>query len=160
MSVGLTSLQLKIWLDDFSYAIYVPLCLECSFGSCVELLYKFCITQCKKIPNFCIACWISLMSLGCLGEQAKCWLCSITEAAPGQMHPDLQSWQHRCVPGARLVAAPVLLIIRVNPWLPPMLPQALHKVGREEEDDAAGFVPLTQLYFQERKNKRLDSAKG
>lgn len=34
MNVGLTSLQLKIWLD-FSRAIYVPLYLECSFGSCV-----------------------------------------------------------------------------------------------------------------------------
>ena len=33
--MGLTSLQLKVWLDDFSCAIYVPLYLECSFGSCV-----------------------------------------------------------------------------------------------------------------------------
>lgn len=34
MNVGLTSLQLKIWLD-FSCSIYAPLYLECSFGSCV-----------------------------------------------------------------------------------------------------------------------------
>lgn len=32
--MSLASLQLKIWLD-FSCAIYVPLYLECSFGSCV-----------------------------------------------------------------------------------------------------------------------------
>lgn len=93
MSVGLTSLQLKIWLNDFSYAIYVPLYPECSFGSYVTLLYKFCITWCTKIPGFCIDCRICLMSLDCLGEQAKCWLCSITVPAPGQMCPDLMAAQ-------------------------------------------------------------------
>lgn len=31
MNVGLTSLQLKIRLDDFSCVTYVPLYLECSF---------------------------------------------------------------------------------------------------------------------------------
>lgn len=35
MNVGLTSLQLKVWHDDFSCAIYVPPYLECSFGSLV-----------------------------------------------------------------------------------------------------------------------------
>lgn len=45
MNVGLTSLQLKIWLD-FSCAIYVPLYLECSFGSCVASINSPLLVAC------------------------------------------------------------------------------------------------------------------